>query len=425
MVARALSFHSGTSPGPTGLRAQHLLDAVLPGHLDSFHHTLAQVTTLLARGQACAAVAPVVAGAGLVAVPKPNGGVRPIAIGEIYRRLTAKCLLEEIRPDARRHFWPVQTGVCVPAGVDAAVHTVRAWANRNNNCQQKVLVKLDFHNAFNTISRKAVLDAVETDFPTLSRWAWWCYGQPSGLRFGGATLASAGGVQQGDPLGPLLFAAAIHSLAQDLRRGLDIGMFYLDDGVLAGDVAAVSAALLHQQQRAAALGLTLNLRKSEVIAMAGAPATVLQRYFPPELLQDHSGCTRVAKHFELLGAPVGDDAFCAQHTASRVKGASQLLDAVADIDDLQIGLRLLRTAAGHSKLLHSLRCAPPGPQQEALRHFDVQVRSCFQAFAGLHPEPQQWEQASRSPGFGGLGLRSAAEDSAAAWLHLEAARQRA
>ena len=87
----------------------------------------------------------------MVAVPKPNGGVRPIAIGEIYRRLTAKCLLEEIRPDARRHFWPVQTGVCVPAGVDAAVHTVRAWANRDNNCQQKVLVKLDFHNAFNTI----------------------------------------------------------------------------------------------------------------------------------------------------------------------------------------------------------------------------------------------------------------------------------
>ena len=352
----------------------------------------------------------------MVAVPKPNGGVRPIAIGEIYRRLTAKCLLEEIRPDARRHFWPVQTGVCVPAGVDAAVHTVRAWANRSNNCQQKVLVKLDFHNAFNTISRKAVLDAVETDFPTLSRWAWWCYGQPSGLRFGGGTLASAGGVQQGDPLGPLLFAAAIQSLAQDLRRGLDIGMFYLDDGVLAGDVAAVSAALLHLQQRAAALGLTLNLRKSEVIAMAGAPATVLQRYFPPELLQDHSGCTRVAKHFELLGAPVGDDAFCAQHTASRVTGASQLLDAVADIHDPQVGLRLLRTAAGHSKLLHSLRCAPPGPQQEALRHFDVQVRSCFQAFTGLHPEPQQWEQASRSPGFGGLGLRSAAEDSAAAYL---------
>ena len=254
------------------------------------------MTTLLARGQACAAVAPVVAGAGLVAVPKPNGGVRPIAIGEIYRRLTAKCLLEEIRPDARRHFWPVQTGVCVPAGVDAAVHTVRAWANRNNNCQQKVLVKLDFHNAFNTISRKAVLDAVETDFPTLSRWAWWCYGQPSGLRFGGATLASAGGVQQGDPLGPLLFAAAIQSLAQDLRRGLDVGMFYLDDGVLAGDVAAVSAALLHLQQRAAALGLTLNLRKSEVIAMADgwhtsySPSTIL----PPRAFARsqwvHSGC---------------------------------------------------------------------------------------------------------------------------------------
>ena len=284
----------------------------------------------------------------------------------------------------------MQTGVCVPAGVDAAVHTVRAWANRGNNCQQKVLVKLDFHNAFNTIRPISP--------PSL--------GGPGGVKANpvGCALAVP-------PLGPFLFAAAIQSLAQDLRRGLDIGMFYLDDGVLAGDVAAVSAALLHLQQRAAALGLTLNLRKSEVIAMAGTPATVLQRYFPPELLQDHSGCTRVAKHFELLGAPVGDDAFCAQRTASRVKGASQLLDAVADIDDPQIGLRLLRTAAGHSKLLHSLRCAPPGPQQ-AFMVYTLNLNN------GSKPPAVQALVAWAS----GAQLKTAPRPT---WLHLEAARQRA
>ena len=51
-------------------------------------------------------------------------------------------------------------------------------------------------------------------------------------------------VQQGDLLGPLLFAAALQPLAAELRAGfLDIAVHYLDDGVLAGDLAAVRAAL--------------------------------------------------------------------------------------------------------------------------------------------------------------------------------------
>ena len=40
-VAAALrSFPAGTSPGPTGLRAQHLLDASSPGDTDCFIHAL-------------------------------------------------------------------------------------------------------------------------------------------------------------------------------------------------------------------------------------------------------------------------------------------------------------------------------------------------------------------------------------------------
>ena len=48
------------------------------------------------------------AGAALVAVPKPKGGVsvRPIAIGEVLRRLTGKCLL--VKDEAKQHFWPAQ-----------------------------------------------------------------------------------------------------------------------------------------------------------------------------------------------------------------------------------------------------------------------------------------------------------------------------
>lgn len=92
-VARALrNFPADTAPGPSGLRIQHLREAGPPGTAHSVVTHLAQLVNLMAQGQACPLIAPTLAGAGLVAVPKPAGGVRPIT-GEILRRLTAECLM--------------------------------------------------------------------------------------------------------------------------------------------------------------------------------------------------------------------------------------------------------------------------------------------------------------------------------------------
>ena len=71
-VAKALrAFPADTAPGPSGLRVQHLRGARQPGETLALMEQLAAVVNLLARGQACAAAAPVLAGAALVAVPKP------------------------------------------------------------------------------------------------------------------------------------------------------------------------------------------------------------------------------------------------------------------------------------------------------------------------------------------------------------------
>ena len=81
-------------------------------------------------------------------------------------------------------------------------------------------------------------------------------------------------MQQGDPLGPLLFATAIHTLTQDLRAGpLGLALFYLDDGIGAGDVAAVGAALAHIRTRGSELGLTLNLPSADLPGLAASSPT--------------------------------------------------------------------------------------------------------------------------------------------------------
>lgn len=278
-VHRALRhFPLDSAPGPSGLRVQHLLDACTPGSSDGFLQQLTAVVNLLGQGRACAEVAPFLAGASLAAVPKPCGGVRPLAVGEVLRRLVGKCLMAAARDDARAFFWPAQVGVAIKSGAEKAIHAAQQWHARNSHTSDRVAVKLDFANAFNTIDRASVLARLGDSFPGLARWAHWCYGSPSHLRFGAHQLSSSSGVQQGDPLGPLLFAVGLQPLAAELRAmpGLDMALFYLDDGFVAGEVTAVAAAIALVQQRAGALDLKLNLAKSGAIAV-GALTFLLSR----------------------------------------------------------------------------------------------------------------------------------------------------
>ena len=112
------------------------------------------VLQLMINGQAPRNIAPYLAGAGLVALRKPKGGVRPIAVGEILRRLAAKCLCDIVKEDARAYTWPAQVGVACPLGADSAIHTTRSWLERSAGYPDKVLVKLDFKNAFNCIEAR-------------------------------------------------------------------------------------------------------------------------------------------------------------------------------------------------------------------------------------------------------------------------------
>lgn len=241
--------------------------------------------------------------------------------------------------------------------------------------------------------------------------------QPTRLQFANHTLESQTGVQQGDPLGPLLFSTALQPLASELRTcGLDIAVHYLDDGVLAGDLTVVSDALRLVQRRATAIGLHLNLSKRVLVTVGPVNIAGLHMHFPDALLRAPDGSSKVSRHFELLGGAIGDDNFVLQHTVERAAKAGDLLDAIGELPDPQVGLRLLRSCAGFAKLVHSMRCNPPDAQQAALRMFDGMVRRSFGDLTGLHPTGMQWQQASLGLGHAGLGLRSTAKHASAAYL---------
>ena len=417
MLVALKSFNKHSGAGPSGLRPFHLRQALVPAHSDQVVDHLSSLVLLMTRGEAHADISPWLCGALLTALPKKDGSFRPIAVGDTFRRLAAKVLCAAYQEQARQYLWPLQIGVAQPLGTEVGLQVARQWCLRHKSSANMVFLKLDFSNAFNTIDRTFVLKEVRNRMPGLAAWADFCYARPSKLLFGSHVLPSECGVQQGDPLGPLLFSLALQPILQELAQsrapgGLELVYSYLDDLCLAGDAGAVLSALQTLQSRCAAVGLTLSTGlvtdtgealskdKCELILTAGAASTVDVPPFPSDFKVTRDG------DFELLGGPVGSREFCNQHTQERVDKALRILQALGEVPDPQVALQLLRRCAGFSKMVYSIRVVPPSFHTEALQSFDNHVRACFEEFTTLHPDQEQWSQATLPTSFGGLGLKS-------------------
>ena len=271
-------------------------------------------------------------------------------------------------------------------------------ANDDQNCDL-VILKVDAYNAFNSISRKAVLDEVFRRCPEIYPLVWEAYKDSTPLFIGKNIISSETGVQQGDPLGSLCFALGIDPVIQSLKSR--INMWYLDDGTLAGPLTQVLEDAKTMITKFAALGLTLNSNKCEL--------TCLSSKAPPAM---HSQADKLLPNIKLvprdelmlLGSAILEGGL--NSSVQKAKGLIEnICDRVKHLD-AHTALFILCHYTSAPRFNYLLRSSPLYLDPALLQSTDVVVRNTLSQTTNVLIDDTSWKQASLPVRYGGLGVRT-------------------
>ncbi|KAG9394415.1 hypothetical protein J8273_4071 [Carpediemonas membranifera] len=343
------SLPADKAPGPTGLSFLHL-----------------RVAYKIMRKELVAALLPIVQAiidgdnnyaifshSILVPIPKKNGKLRPVAMGEALRRIAAKAAAETVLPKLREEVFVDQFGLGESCGLERMVAITRRHFDDGGT-----VLSLDLSNAYNTLSRDFLLRCVSTYCPALVDYVKGQYSSSLLLSTSGVVLRSEEGVQQGDPLSPLLFSLGMKPVLDRLRSIYNVRVVaYQDDTYILTDRASADEIAKTAKQLFSQVGMSLNLPKCVALIQGAGHDTNLDR-------PDH--VRRVGAHV-ITGVPVGPESFVRGEVQRVVDKAALTLKAIADFSE-DVGAEGVGPALSMikfcvlPKIAHLMRNVDPTPE---------------------------------------------------------------
>lgn len=394
-----LSFRAGSSGGPDGLRPGHLRSLIGHGAAEAGSRLLTALTDLvniILRGGVPNFAVPILFGATICALQKKDGGIRPVAVGNTFRRLATKIGARSIMAALGNDLRPVQLGVSTQGGCEAAVHAARRYIR---DCvHRRVLLKVDMRNAFNCLRRDAFLSVARARTASLFKLLWQAYSTPSTLFFGEERLVSETGIQQGDPFGPALFALTVDEAARGVQS--EFNAWYLDDATLGDSPEKVRDDLVVLLDKLAAIGLEVNSSKCELSILNDDRPEATEAIFRAVLPE-----VKVVQisDLSLLGAPLD------QNRIPRIllekKESLDRMTTKLELLERHQGFVLLRNVFAIPKLQYILRASPAYLCTNELNVFDRALFDSLGRVTNVSFTGESEKQAGLPVGFGGLGCR--------------------
>ena len=262
-------------------------------------------------------------------------------------------LLLNASSEAAELFNTKHLGVAVKGGAEGIVHATRVSFEKLQKSKNSRILQINFKNAFNSVKRSKILEAVAKFLPSVASFAIFCYSHHSNLHFNNIYLSSQSGVQQRDHLGPLLFSLALGPIIKEIETKL-LNLVqhnrYLDDGILAVAHQQLYTVLNCLTNLGEGCGLELRIEKCEL-------------WSPVDLNALDNRVKRKSKEgLGILGAAIGNPSFVAASLRKRVNKIEKLVDNLAYLDDPPCALGILRSCPGAPKMVYSLRCNTPSDQ---------------------------------------------------------------
>ena len=353
----------------------------------------------------------------IVALPKPLGGVRPIAVGEVLTRLMNRALAADLGGVIGKKMAPLQWGVGVRGGAEVVSHGVQlahdailtaldgrpevGSAGAETEDQQQTgdedtdpltVWSTDIANAFNELRRRVTSDALieSEEGRSLARLFHWSYGKKAALLHGDGTLAcySETGMRQGDPLGPLFFSLGYwRSVLKEAAGAFPDVTFlaYIDDTYFICRRSQGVRVLNFLQHRMAKVGLRLSLgANGKVVCLDPSPGA------SPGTKA--GGYQVVTDGIKVLGGPVsfgisagcGDATFRAKFLDKELKKCTSVLEVLHSLS-AQPAYWLLAQCV-NARVSYLCRISAPWLIARHLNDFDDRVDACLAKIIDL-PEP--------------------------------------
>lgn len=126
-------------------------------------------------------------------------------MGNVFCRLAAKVITARLQKHMGELLRHVQLAFATKCGSEAIVHATRNFL-LTDSVDERVLLELDYRNAFSSIHRQKLLETVAEYISEYYSFCWQAYRHPSHLVCDENVIMLERGAQQGDLLGSLLFS---------------------------------------------------------------------------------------------------------------------------------------------------------------------------------------------------------------------------